>query len=383
LRIAFDEQTFQLQSYGGISRYITRLAEELRAGGDDVRAFAPVHRNRHLFDSRAFSGSGWFVPRFPPKTSRAIAVVNRTINRWQIPRWRPDIVHETYYARSSLGKIRCPVIVTVHDMIHERFPDLFDDNGAGRRVKQLALRRADHAICVSETTRRDLCQILDFPSERTSVVHHGVDTPHDSPDTSATVQRDGRPFILYVGLRSGYKNFFSLVEAMARSARLRSEFDLVAFGGGAFHAKELAAAAACGFPTHQLRHAGRADATLRALYQTAAAMVYPSLYEGFGMPLLEALANRCPVACGFEGPSREVVGDCAAFFDPRSPEDIASAIERIVFTPSRRDALTLAGYERARCFSWKRCAIETRAVYNRMIGRETQPCPREARAKRH
>ncbi len=368
MRIAFDEQAFQIQSYGGISRYITRLGEELAAGGDDVRVFAPVHRNHHLHDSQLLKESGWFVRRFPPSGGRVVAAVNRAINRWRIPRWRPDVLHETYYSQTSLGTLACPVVVTVHDMIHERFPELFNDGGLNRRLKQKSLQRADHAICVSEATRQDLCRILDFPFEKTAVVHHGVDVPSAATNVFPLPEPTGRPFILYVGLRGGYKNFSSLVEAMTQSVRLRSEFDLVVFGGGPFRPHELAAAAAVGFPRKQLRHAGRNDKTLAALYRTAAAMAYPSLYEGFGMPLLEAMAHGCPVVCGSEGPAREVVGDCAALFDPRAIDDIARAIESVVFSPDRRAALATAGCERARGFSWRKCAIETRSVYARVSG---------------
>jgi glycosyltransferase involved in cell wall biosynthesis len=366
VRIAFDEQAFQLQAFGGVSRYITRIAEELDRAGDDVKVFAPVHRNQYLRRS-SVPQSVWLpASEFPPKTGRAIFAFNRFITARQIPAWRPDVVHETFYSVRQLRSRHIPTVITVHDMIHERFPQMFVDGGRGSREKAMAVSRADHVICVSESTRRDLCQMLDYPAEKTSVVHHGVDPPVlQGYAASPVAQR--RPFLLYVGLRGGYKNFAGLLQAVARSPRLRDTFDVVAFGGPQLSAAEHEAAVEMGLAPEQLRYAGRGEQTLAELYQTAAAFVYPSLYEGFGMPLLEAMAHDCPVVSSRHGPCPEVCGDAAEYFDAESCDDISRSIEAVVFATARRDELVRRGRERVTLFTWQRCALATRLAYEQAL----------------
>jgi glycosyltransferase involved in cell wall biosynthesis len=366
VRIALDEQAFQIQTFGGVSRYVTRLAEELNRAGEDVRVFAPLHRNEYLRNS-AVPKTVWFAARgFPPKTGRLVRSFNRYVTGRLIPTWRPDVVHETFYSPQPLAGRRLPTVVTVHDMIHERFPEMFTHGVQASREKATAIARADHAICVSEATRRDLCEIFDFPVEKTSVVHHGVDRPNfhvSSPSAFA----QGRPFLLYVGLRGGYKNFARLVRAVALSPRLRREFDVVTFGGPRLTDAERNEAAKLGLAPTQLRYAGRGEKTLSELYWAAAAFVYPSLYEGFGMPLLESMAHDCPVVSSLHGPCPEVCGAAAEYFDGMKTDDIGRAIESVVFSPTRRHQLVQAGRARITLFTWARCAMATRDAYDQVL----------------
>lgn len=366
MRIALDEQAFQLQRFGGVSRYITRVAEELHRAGDDIRVFAPLHRNEYLRQS-SVPQSVWFTATgFPPKTGRLIRSFNRFVTAKQIPAWRPDVVHETFYSMQPLGRRRLPTVITVHDMIHERFPEMFLDGGRGSREKAVTVARADHVICVSEATRRDLCELLRYPVDKTSVVHHGVDATATQASLDPCSYR-GRPFILYVGLRGTYKNFNGLVRAVAQAPRLRGEFDIVAFGGPPLSRAEREAAAEVGLKSTQLRYAGRGEQTLAELYRNAAAFIYPSLYEGFGMPLLEAMAHDCPVVSSLHGPCPEVCGDAAEYFDGRIADDISRAIEAVVFSPGRRNELVLRGRQRIKYFTWQRCAMATRDAYTRAV----------------
>lgn len=367
MRIALDEQAVQLQRFGGISRYITRLAEELDRGGDEVRVFSPLYCNEYLRCSKVPKSVWLNTSRAPQKLGRVIKSFNRFVTARKIPAWHPDVVHETYYSRRALGRRRLPTVITVHDMIFERFPDMFADGGRASREKALALARADHVICVSEATRRDLCDLFQFPVEKTSVVHHGVDAASERGAASGTLHV-GRPFLLYVGgLRDKYKNFAGLLRAVAQSPLLGRGFDIVAFGGPPLSVAEREAAAELGLSSAHLRYAGCEESKLPELYRTAAALVYPSLYEGFGMPLLEAMAHDCPVVTGCHGPFPEVCGNAAEYFEVGMSSDISRAIEAVVFSPSRRNELVQRGRERAAVFTWQRCASATRDAYLRAM----------------
>jgi glycosyltransferase involved in cell wall biosynthesis len=162
--------------------------------------------------------------------------------------------------------------------------------------------------------------------------------------------------VLFVGDRGGYKNFAGLVEALRAPAL--EDIQLVCYGGGPFRKGET-------LPRRAL-HLSGSDELLAQLYRQAAALVYPSVYEGFGLPALEAMACHCPVVCSNAGSLPEIVGTAAELFDPRDPAAIADAVERVLTSSGRAQELRTRGAERAKQFTWERCAMETRQVYRRL-----------------
>ncbi len=367
MRIAFDSQIFVEQSYGGISRYFTRLAENLDYMGQQVGIFASFHRNSYLASLPESLVHGRCIRRYPPKTARVIVAYNKFSSRRAIAKWRPDLVHETYYSMARSASSSSPVVITVLDMIHDLFPSHFAAQDKTIAIKRQAVERADHVICISHNTKLDLMRLYETPASKISVVHLGFDRFAGSPDLHRYVTPTGKPFILYVGSRAGYKNFDGLLKAVSSSAKLLADFDIVAFGGGKFSANELAALPSLGFSEHQVVYQGGSDELLGALYSSASAFVYPSRYEGFGIPPLESMAHGCPVVCSNVGPLPEVVGDAAEFFDPGVLEAMRRAIENVVFSQARTDQLVSRGHARLEQFSWKKCAEETFDVYNKVL----------------
>jgi glycosyltransferase involved in cell wall biosynthesis len=361
MRIAFDWQIFCVQSYGGVSRYFARLLEQLRERGEDGRIFAPVHRNRYVARLPSAAVMGIAVNRYPPKTTRALLALNGMVARRALARWRPHVVHETYFNRRPFTAAGCASIVTVHDMIHERFPDEFPRGDPTSLAKRAAVQRAAQVICVSESTRRDLLELFDVDESKVTVVHLGFDRmPRgEAPATNES----GRPYLLYVGQRAGYKNFAGLLAAVGGTRALRDEVDIVAFGGGAFSAAELRLIAASGFSEGQVRQVAGDDELLGRKYASACALVYPSLYEGFGLPPLEAMAHDCPVIASGTSSMPEIIGDAGELFEPSSRAEIAGAIQRVIFSPSRIEELVRNGRRRLESFTWERCAARTLEVY--------------------
>jgi glycosyltransferase involved in cell wall biosynthesis len=311
---------------------------------------------------------GLSVPRYLPKTTRLMTSMNAMAARRAIARWRPDVVHETYYAARPSARRGGAVVVTVYDMIHERFPEFFPRLDRTAELKLLAVKRADHVICISECTRRDLLALSGIEPETVSVVHLGFDRMPTSIPFKTTVA-NGRPFLLYVGIRQGYKNFDRFLASVAGSKDLQNDFDVVAFGGGPFSQQELQLINALGFSEAQVRQESGGDARLGALYDTAAVFVYPSLYEGFGLPPLEAMAHDCPVVSSNTSSMPEIIGDAGEFFDPASPGEIAAAIERVVYTQERGADLVARGRRRLHEFTWERCAAETLNIYKKVVAR--------------
>ena len=275
-----------------------------------------------------------------------------------------DIFHETYYTRMNSCPRSAKRIITVFDMTHEKFPEMQPGRDKTRKAKALAVERADHVICISENTRRDLISLLDVPEEKTSVIYLGY---------SLNVERvtqpvlEEKPYLLFVGQRGGYKNFLRLLRVYADSAVLRDQCSLVCFGGGGFSANEQELMKSLGLPANSVLHISGGDEVLAGLYCDAAAFIYPSLYEGFGIPPLEAMSFSCPVVCSNSSSLPEVVGDAAELFDPENEGEMMAAIESVVLSAERSQLLVDRGCNRIKQFSWEKCAQDTLDVYNHVL----------------
>jgi glycosyltransferase involved in cell wall biosynthesis len=367
MRIAFDHQAFCLQKAGGISRYFFHLAEQLALTGQDVGVFSPLYRNQYAKQLPPKILYGRYVNDYPPRCADAAVLLNGLLARRQLRAWQPDIVHETYFSNTRSGLDRTPSVLTVFDMISELGLDTTAPapEELKRTKKYAAVKRADHVICISEHTRQDLIRLYEVAPEKTSTIHLGceLNVLAEKKDSSAD-----RPFLLYVGLRSGYKNFTRFVQAVAACVQLKEQFDIVAFGGGPFNPVEQALIKELGLRFDQVRQLNGNDTELAEHYRGASALVYPSCYEGFGLPPLEAMASHCPVVCSHASAMPEVIGDAAEFFDPLDLDSIASAIQNVVQFQARTNDLIAKGLIRVQQFTWQRCAEQHLALYRKLSG---------------
>jgi glycosyltransferase involved in cell wall biosynthesis len=346
--------------------------------GHEVEVFGWLHTNRYLADSLASLTQMRYIEKFPRFTRRLAHHAGDLFANQALRRWQPDIIHESYCHSRRVGSKSTPRVCTIHDMMHELFPihRLYPqyrgkmDHTPEYRRKTLA--RSDAVICVSESTKQDLLRLTDVDPAKVSVVHHGFDHISGSqkllPSEAKLLQELGpRPFLLYVGTRHGWKNFEGFIRAFVSSG-LHEDMSVIAFGGTAFTPQELEAHARIGLDARHIRQVGGTDSLLCALFRVARAFVYPSLYEGFGFPPLEAMAHGCPVISSNTSSMPEVIGDAAEFFDPDDIDDIASSIRSVVDSEKRQAELVAKGYSRLGNFSWKKCANETQAVYRNVVG---------------
>jgi glycosyltransferase involved in cell wall biosynthesis len=360
-----------MQEFGGISRYFASLAGEL-LGITDVEPciVAPMYINAYLaqLPSKLVYGQRVANVSRLPLLRRAISAAMCDFVQRRI---RPDIVHKTYYHALPSTPPRAVNVLTVYDLIQEKFPQDFPPGNIIAKLKKRAVAKADHIICISEQTRNDLLATYPIPAERVSVTLLGYD-PLSSLVSGGTA-RDFRlrvfgtdtPYLLYVGRRPGYKNFDGLLRAYTASPWLRSGFNLLCFGGGQLTKDELTQLGAFGV-ADSVRYVGGDDALLAQCYRHAAIFVFPSFYEGFGFPPLEAMSVDCPVACSRSSSIPEVVGDAAAYFDPYDSESIRATLEDVLNSSSRINSLTERGRARRQEFSWRRCAEETVTIYRKI-----------------
>jgi len=365
LKIAFDHTIFSCQKYGGVSRYFCSLASSLQRLGISPRIFAGFHRNRYLAEAAHLDAAGWAMPGYPVHTARLFLAISRTIAQRGIRRWKPDLLHRTFYDAPLVGR-KVPNVITVYDMIDEKFPSPARRNGA-ITAKRKAVDDADHIVAISHHTSRDLQELWGVDSARITVTHLAPDGTGSKDALESIEPLPTFPYLLFVSARGGYKNFDGLLRAMSASPRLGKAFGLVALGGSPFSREERRRIIDAGLSPDRVLHVVGDDSLLAALYRNAAALVYPSLYEGFGLPPLEAMLHDCPVCVSKTSSLPEVVGNAGEYLDPTDPESIADAIERVVYSPSRRQQLIEAGRVQSRHFSWEKCARETLAVYRRLI----------------
>lgn len=371
LRVMFDPQIFCHQRFGGISRYVCNMALEMQRIGDVTPLIAaPFHFNEYLDRLPRSLVRGRRVRWLEGLTALAYGA-SVIPGKIAARNYKPDILHNTYYF-----PIKPPSgargILTVYDMIHEKYPKYFVASPFITRIKAASVAAADHVICISQSTRRDLLANYDIPEERVSVTHLGFDplepllTGESSSAFKLRVLGADTPYLLYVGSRANYKNFRGLLDAFAASAPLRTNFFFLCFGGGDFTSAERAAISKAGVEG-RVRYVGGSDVVLAACYTHASLFVCPSFYEGFGIPVLEAMSLDCPVACSNSSSLPEVAGDAAVLFDPLDRDSIRGALESVLGSPSEANALRERGRIRRQLFSWRSCAENTIGIYRRVL----------------
>tara|TARA_A100001388_G_C28754694_1_gene494309 strand:+ start:433 stop:1533 length:1101 start_codon:yes stop_codon:yes gene_type:complete len=366
LNIFYDIDIFVIQKFGGISRYFIELANSINdspSNNTKVKIFDGFHRNNYLskVDNNLnksciyvpdFKGAGFVLPLlnkvfFPIRTFSEI-----------------DIYHATYYSFPENLPKNIPKFITVYDMIHELYPSNFLKRDKTAELKAKALKEADHILAISNNTKNDLIEIYDLDPNKITVTYLGAD--HFKKITN--LKKDKGNFLLYVGPRNGYKNFCNLLKAFKV---LRSDYlldvEIIAFGGGPFSKEEKYLISSLGLENDCVKQVSGSDKMLKTLYSTASVFVYPSLYEGFGIPPLEAMANGCPVAASKTSSLGEILGDSAALFNPSEISDIAEKIKSILVSDDIGNEYVKKGFNLFNEYQWQKCANITTKAYKKFI----------------
>lgn len=379
LSIVIDGLIFQKDPHGGIARLFQETLPRICDLDDQARIVvfldgpvkAGLPEHEHIQVRRALAVHRTLRPRglarrmLYPLRRAAGTVWNRVRGGW-LAGEQDNIWHSTYYTLPPHGW-RGPQVLTLYDLIHERYPDLFSDplDEIGRQNKRHCVMAAKKVICISETTRQEAMVRYGLKDEEAVIVPIAYSRvfrrlEHD-PYTPLDVEA---PYLLYVGGRAHYKNFSTLLEVYRQwPGRERVELRVV---GAPVTTEEGNLLRQLGLE-NRIRFMGRVnDTELCLLYNRAEAFVYPSLYEGFGIPSLEALACGCPVIASDIPASREVAGEWAAFFDPCDPAALVSALETAVAN-GRSSPRVAGGLEWVKQFTWERTAAGMLDVYRQVM----------------
>lgn len=362
MRVAFDYQIFSAQKNGGISRYFCNLMQNLNDDNDlTINLPITTYENEYLKEIEALLNI-----KNTKKNNfnflRSNSNSNYEITKNFLYSQKFDILHATYYDDYFVNLIqKKPFVITIHDMIYETFPELFSLKDNLSQLKKYLAQKADKVIVVSESTKKDLLKFVKIDEKKIDVIPLASSFSIDK-----VVKHTNRgKYLLYVGNRSIYKNFYFMLSSIKDLLRDHNDLKLICFGGK-FDKKEEAFLQNLQIADKVELVTGEDD-TLIDLYKNALALIFPSYYEGFGIPIVEAFSCGCPIISSTSKSLMEVAQNAAIYFDPKDNRAIQDTVEKVINDENLRKNLINMGFERNKAFSWKETAQKTKQTYQSIL----------------
>jgi glycosyltransferase involved in cell wall biosynthesis len=354
MKVLFDHQIFSSQVYGGVSKYFAEVMSRLPKDSWEISAWLSNNeyaKHHHLFK---------MTPFFPKKDfrgkGRIMSEIGKPYSILKMYKSNYDVVHQTNfdpYLFKAIGTK--PMVTTYHDI---NFLTEANYNPRMIKLQTESLKRADAVIAISKNTKRDMLKYFDIDDEKIKVIHHGIDIP-SLPSSNQRIISE--PYILYVGLRHLFKNFTNFIQAFASISKRYPEIKVVCTRKD-FTSEEISLFHKLGIES-RMKVVKADEMTLNCLYRDALLFAFPSKYEGFGMPILEAMINKCPVALANASCFPEIAGNAGLYFNPDNIDSIADTLETFLNSESIRKEYAQKGYQRALEFSWQICADKHFELY--------------------
>jgi glycosyltransferase involved in cell wall biosynthesis len=373
MKILLDPQIFNSQKYGGISRYYTEIFSILSLKSN-VHVTVPLYTTKNVYFNasslitekqkenfrifKLFSFFGISLRKRVKKASFLEAIKSFAQDNF-------DLFIPTYYDPYFLEHIGSkPFVLTVYDMIHELFPQYFlGEKQNTVENKNLLMERATKIIAVSENTKRDiirLCPKID--SNKIVVIYHGC-----SIKVHSNIKVDlPSKYILFVGVRENYKGFLFMINAIKDMLLANSQLFLVCAGGGGFSKGENDFIVNLGLKKKIIQRNFKEE-ELGVYYKNAICFVFPSMYEGFGIPVLESMASGCPIVLTNNSSLPEVAGDAGIYFEYNNSEDLKNKIEKVMSDSVFRTDYIQKGLIQAQKFTWNDAAEKCYKLYCEVV----------------
>jgi glycosyltransferase involved in cell wall biosynthesis len=387
MNVLYDHQAFSSFAFGGVSRIYFELLNaysqdpemtvnlSLQYSDNEYLKDSPWNSTVQPFIKRISDVQGIGIPFYMARNFIAKRInshrkkENRKFSEKIIASGGYDIFHPTYYAPYFLTLLENkPFVITVYDMIYELFPEYFPSTQRFLDGKRLLLNKAAKVIAISESTKKDLMKLYHLPGDKIDVVYLANSLTVDSVQQQSNPEKINLPerYILYVGNRAIYKNFPFFIESIVPLLQDDKTLSVICAGGKYFTKNEKMLFTQWGIENN-IRYIPVNDMILSSLYQNASVFVFPSLYEGFGIPILEAFACNCPVLISNSSSLPEIAGEACLSFDPKDKTSIYDAVKQVISSKSLQAELRERGRKRVNIFSWERTAKETKQVYKSVL----------------
>jgi glycosyltransferase involved in cell wall biosynthesis len=388
MKILYDHQIFEIQNFGGISRYFYELMSGFRSG-DSIKCELALKfsNNNYLRNDEFFSNSirslspyKEFLPKINFKGKGKLYnllknlrlinsnfVDNARLSIDNLKSGNYDLFHPTYYNDYFLNYLKTkPFILTIHDMTHEIYPQYFPITDEVREKKKKLAKLSSKILTDSNNTKEDIVKILGINEDKITVIYLGnslnIYNNHTGFLHNNTLESIPDKYLLYVGNRDGYKNFYFFINSIYEILIKNKNLKLVCAGGNYFSKAELELFENLGI-NNQIIYFPVNDNMLTYLYKHAIAFIFPSLYEGFGIPILEAFACGCPIILSNSSCFPEIAQDAALYFEPDKGESLKIVIDEIIKNSELGKKLITKGFLRFQDFSWEKTVIKTRKAY--------------------
>lgn len=384
MRVLYDHQAFQMQRFGGISRYFIEIITHFP---DIIQTEIAIRYSENVYLKQANLLSelqSLYIPKDPffrgvefrgkhallrlinkysgrvytePEELNKQFVIQRLLNK------DFDIFHPTYYDDYFLRYIgNKPFVLTIHDMIHELYPEFYSNDLSILNVKRVLAKRASHIIAVSESTKQDVVNIFNISPDKITVIYHASSILEVKQDPPPQLPKK---YVLYVGDRKRYKNFLFFIYAIYPFLNKDKSLSVVCIGSE-FQKDEKSFFSSLGVDSQILGFVAD-DRDMYYLYNKAELFVFPSYCEGFGIPILEAFMSECPVLLSDIRCFKEIAGDAAWYFESKKINSLRSRLEELLYNKQCRAPLIQKANERRDNFSWIKSAEQTAEVYKRVL----------------
>lgn len=359
MKVLFDHQLFSFQRIGGASKYFCELLANMpREMWETTTIWS---NNRYVEDLNLFPHKSFMPNRYFRGQGRIMSELNWPHTKKVISQGNYDVYHQTHFYTNGFKALgNKPMVTTFHDI---NFSTLVKNDNIVR-LQKLSLERADKIITISQNTKKDMLRLFDIDENKISVIYHGVEQV-DLKELSTEQNLYDFPYLLYVGTRAPNKNWHRFMQAFSVIAAKYKDLKLVCTGKD-FSDREKEFINSLGL-TGKVVHIQATERQMQILYFNSVAFVFPSLYEGFGMPLLEAMVCKCPVICANSSCFPEIAQNAVEYFEPESVESMIASIQKVLSDNEYRKELGEKGYNHSHNFSWKKSAEEHIAVYQSLI----------------
>ncbi len=363
MKILYDHLCFW-EKYGGVSKYFTEILKNfpeesydlsLKFTNNEYVSELSHIKVKQLFNKSQFRGK-----------ARLISEIGKLFTIPKLLEGNYDIYHPTHYDCYGLKFVsqRAKTVATIHDMNYFAIPQFYNSGGNIKRNQIKMINQVDHIITISNTSKDDILKYTSIDSENISVIYHGVN--HGYINSVRRIDYNF-PYFLFVGRRSEYKNFKIVVEAFSKLKRQNNSRDLyLVCAGSPFTSTEEELFWHMNV-SDSVKIVQATDEQLVNLYRNAIAFIFPSFYEGFGLPILEAMTSECPTIISNCSCFPEVAQDCSLYFEPTEKDQLIAQMEKLLDNEDLRKKLIRDGKSRAMDFDWKKCSEKHLKVYKSLL----------------